>query len=205
MATAGNLLVEGTINKTVAIYRADNGKKLWEMPVGSVAVGGPITYMVKGKQYIALNAGWNSAIVSKLTNPDGSPFSYAPARLLVFALDAKGVTLPPAPPAAEIPAPPNDAISAAVREQGAQLYQANCASCHGPNAVGGVKDLRHLTRETHAEFFDIVLAGKRASLGMPNFSDMLTRAQAEAIHGYLIGRAQDDYQPNFLPVPPKQR
>ena len=35
--------------------------------------------MVGGKQYVAVNVGWNSAIVSKLTNPDGSPFSYAPA------------------------------------------------------------------------------------------------------------------------------
>ena len=98
MVTAGNLLVQGTINKTFAIYRADNGQKLWEMPVGTVPVSGPITYEVNGKQYIAVNAGWNSAIVSKLTNPDGTPFTYAPGRLMVFALDAKGVTLPPAPP-----------------------------------------------------------------------------------------------------------
>ncbi|MBO9604150.1 MAG: PQQ-dependent dehydrogenase, methanol/ethanol family [Novosphingobium sp.] len=198
MTTAGNLLVEGTINKTLAVYRADNGQKLWEMPVGSVPVSGPITYMVKGRQYIAVNAGWNSAIVSKLTNPDGSPFSFAPARLLVFALDAKGVTLPPAPPSDAIPPPPNTPISAELRKQGEVLYARNCQACHAPNAVGGVKDLRHMSPATHAEFLDIVLGGKRAALGMPNFGTSLTHDEAEAIHAYLIARAQDDWQPQFV-------
>jgi len=198
MVTAGNLLAEGTINKTFALYRADNGQKLWEMPVGSVPVSGPITYMVNGKQYIAVNAGWNSAIVSKLTNPDGSPFTYAPARLLVFALDAKGVELPPAPPSSAIPAPPTTKIAPEVRKEGEALYARNCQTCHGPNAVGGVKDLRHLSAATHAEFLDIVLKGKRAALGMPSFGNELTKEQAEAIHGYLIARAQEDWQPNFM-------
>ena len=31
-----------------------------------------------------------------------------------------------------------------------------CAQCHGQLAVGGVKDLRQMTRATHAEFNDIV-------------------------------------------------
>jgi quinohemoprotein ethanol dehydrogenase len=66
MTTAGNLLVEGTIERTFAIYRADNGKKLWELPVGSVPVAGPISYSVKGRQYSAVNAGWNRAIVHGL-------------------------------------------------------------------------------------------------------------------------------------------
>ena len=204
LTTGGNLLVEGTINKTLAIYRASDGKKLWEMPVGSVPVSGPISYRVNGKQYIAVNAGWNSAIVSKLTNPDGSPFNYAPARLLVFAIDAKGPTLPPAPPSNAIPAPPATPISATMRAQGEQLYARNCQACHGPNAMGGVKDLRHMSSETHAEFFDIVLGGKRAALGMPNFGKVLTRPDADAIHGYLISRGQEDWQPVFG-APPKQR
>jgi quinohemoprotein ethanol dehydrogenase len=198
MTTAGNLLFEGTIEKTFAAYRADNGQKLWELPVGSVPVSGPITYMVGGKQYVAVNVGWNSAIVSNLTNPDGTPFSYAPARLMVFALDAKGVTLPPAPPSSEIAPPPQTKVDPAKAAKGAELYTQNCAICHGPSAVGGVKDLRHMTPETHAEFLDIVLGGKREKLGMPNFDKRLSRDDADDIHAYLIKRAQDDYQPNFM-------
>jgi quinohemoprotein ethanol dehydrogenase len=204
MTTAGNLLVQGTIDKTFAIYRADNGAKLWELPVGSVPVSGPITYMVNGKQYIAVNVGWNSAIVSKLTNPDGTPFSYAPARLMVFALDAKGVTLPPAPPSSAIPAPPNDKVDPAVAARGEALYTQNCAICHGPAAVGGVKDLRHLTKQVHADFLNIVLGGSREKLGMPKFGGKLSQQDAEAIHAYLIKRAQDDYQPNFMDLVKRQ-
>jgi hypothetical protein len=39
---------------------------------------------------------------------------------------------------------------------------------------------------------------------MPSFLDVLTDAQAQAIHAYLISRAQEDWQPAFLP-PPKRR
>ena len=55
-----------------------------------------------------------------------------------------------------------------------------------------------MTAETHGEFFDIVLGGKRQTLGMPNFADKLTRDQAEDIHAYLISRAQEDWQPDFM-------
>jgi len=204
MTTAGNLLFEGTINKSFAAYRADNGEKLWEMPVGSVPVSGPITYMVDGKQYVAVNVGWNSAIVSKLTNPDGTPFNYAPARLMVFALDAKGVKLPPLAPSNAIPAPPFAQPDPAMVSKGEALYTQNCAICHGPSAVGGVKDLRHMTKDVHDDFLDIVIGGKRQDLGMPKFGGKLTEEQAKDIHAYLIKRAQDDYQPNFMDLVKRQ-
>lgn len=196
LTTAGNLLVEGTINRTLAIYRADNGKKLWEMPVESVPVAGPMTYEVDGTQYIAVNAGWNSAIIHALH--DGpEPFNVGPANLVVFKLDAKGVTLPPAPPVASIPDPPSDPQPADQVEAGATLYSAQCAVCHGQNAVGGVKDLRYLSPERHAEFMDIVLGGKLKAQGMVGFSDRLNTQQVQSIHAYLIQRAQEDWQPDF--------
>ena len=197
LTTGGNLLVEGTINRTLAIYRADNGRKLWEMPVASVPVAGPMTYEVDGKQYIAVNAGWNSAIIHGLhSGPE--PFSVGPANLVVFALDAKGVTLPPAPTAESLPEPPTDPQPPEQVEAGAALYSAQCAVCHGQNAAGGVKDLRYLTPEKHAQFIDIVLGGKLRKEGMESFADRLTPEQAQAIHAYLISRAQEDWQPDFM-------
>jgi quinohemoprotein ethanol dehydrogenase len=198
LATAGNLLVEGTIDKTLAIYRADNGRKLWEMPVQSVPVSGPITYSVQGKQYIAVNAGWNSAIVHGLTQGD-EPFSVAPARLLVFALDARGVTLPPAPPTAAVSPPPPDPQPGNEVREGAVLYSTHCAICHGQDAIGsGPKDLRHLDAQAHASFNDIVLEGKLKQSGMEPFRGVLTKEQVGAIHAYVIERAQEDWQPDFL-------
>ncbi|HTX24498.1 MAG TPA: PQQ-dependent dehydrogenase, methanol/ethanol family [Steroidobacteraceae bacterium] len=198
LVTAGNLLIEGTIDKTLAIYRADDGRKLWEQPVETVPVAGPMTYSVRGKQYIAVNAGWNSAIVQGLEN-----FSVGPARLLVFSLDAHGVTLPPAPAPEAIPAPPATVESEETVARGALLYSQYCASCHGPNAVGGVKDLRHLTAAQHAAFTAIVLGGTLRKQGMASFNDVLAPEQVESIHAYVINRAQEDWQPSF--TAPKQK
>ena len=58
---------------------------------GSVPVAGPITYSVKGKQYIAVNAGWNNAIVHGTQPGSAQAVLVGPARLVVYALDAKGV------------------------------------------------------------------------------------------------------------------
>lgn len=196
MVTAGNLVIQGTIKKTLAIYAADSGKTLWEMPVESVPVGGAATFMVDGKQYIATNAGWNSAIVYGL-NEGGKPFTFAPARLLVFTLDAKGVTLPPAPEPGELPPPPKTRVDAQQAEKGAVLFAQHCQTCHGPNAVGGKKDLRYMTPEVHADFLNIVRGGERAEQGMPDLSAQVSEPEAEDIHAYLIQRAQEDWQPQF--------
>jgi quinohemoprotein ethanol dehydrogenase len=203
LATAGNLLVEGTIDKTLAIYRATDGKKLWEMPVGTVPVSGPMSFAIGSTQYIAINAGWNSAIVAGL-NSGPEPFSVGPARLIVFALDAQGVVLPPAPPSIKIAPPPTDKQPREAVLAGGELYAQLCRTCHGANATGGVVDLRYLTPQQHADFLDTVLKGTHKNKGMASFRDVLTDDQAHAIHSYLINRAQEDWQPMFGP-PPKQR
>ncbi|MEJ1963170.1 MAG: PQQ-dependent dehydrogenase, methanol/ethanol family [Gammaproteobacteria bacterium] len=204
LATAGNLLVAGTIGKTLAIYRADNGKKLWEMPVQTVPVAGPITFTAKGKQYIAVNAGWNNGIIHGL-NRGKEPFSVGPARLVVFALGAKGVKLPPAPPPQSITPPPNTPQPEALVREGERLFAATCAACHGQNAMGtGPRDLRYLDAEAHADFKEIVLNGKFKDRGMAPFKDVLTPDQADAIHAYVIRRGQEDWQPVFVAPPPRR-
>ena len=196
LVTAGNLLVQGTINKTLAIYRADNGQKLWEMPVQSVPAAAPMSYEVKGKQYIAVNAGWNSAIVAKLSTPE-KPFSFAEARLLVFSLDGKD-KLPPAPASSSIEPPPSEQQPIEAVKAGQVLYTEHCAICHGQNAVGGVKDLRYLSEDKHGQFFNIVLGGILKKGGMQSFADKVTKDQAAQIHSYVINRAQEDWQPDFM-------
>ena len=190
LATAGNLLIQPTINKTVAIYRADTGKKLWEMNVDQAGVAGPISYMIDGVQYIALNAGWGGSPVYNLTK-DG-PFRTATAKLLVFRLDGTA-KLPPMKAETEEAYLPPDRIPGDVAQRGAALYAESCNRCHGDNAIGGVKDLRKMSKQTHDEFLDIVLKGSREHKGMPSFGGQLTEAQAKDIHGYLITRAQDDW------------
>ncbi len=191
LSTAGNIVVQGTINKTLAIYRATDGKKLWEMNIDQAPVAGPITYMINGEQYIAINAGWGGSPVYNI-NRNG-PFRTATAKLLVFKLGAKGVSLPPMPPPSAIPPPPPLRASEAQVSRGRELYQQTCVRCHGEDAIGGVKDLRWMTKETHGLFEQIVLGGLYREKGMSSFADVLTKDDAEAIHQYLIARANEDY------------
>jgi quinohemoprotein ethanol dehydrogenase len=142
-----------------------------------------------------VNAGWNSAIVARLSTPE-KPFSFSEARLLVFAIGGKD-KLPPAVDTASIEPPPPQPQAPEAVKSGAVLYSTHCAICHGQNAVGGVKDLRFMAGEKHTQFFDIVLDGKLKAGGMQSFADKLSHDQAAEIHAYLIARAQEDWQPDF--------
>ena len=73
------------------------------------------------------------------------------------------------------------------------LFAEKCSTCHGANARGGLKDLRWMSAETHAQFLDIVLRGIRTDKGMASFADIITEQQAESIHQYLIARANEDW------------
>jgi quinohemoprotein ethanol dehydrogenase len=55
------------------------------------------------------------------------------------------------------------------------------------------QDLRGLTREAHAKFNDIVLGGIYKEKGMASFADILKQDEADAIHAYLIARANEDW------------
>jgi quinohemoprotein ethanol dehydrogenase len=195
LVTAGNLVFEGKIGTTFAAYRADTGRKVWEMPVQQVPIAAPITYMVDGVQYIAVNAGWGGGLAHVERSNYAKLFIGKP-RLLVFKLGGSA-KLPPMPKEStevpELAAPPKLTASADVVAKGEQLYGQNCALCHGVAARGGVKDLRHMSPQTHADFLAIVLGGKRAANGMASFADVLTKDEAEAIHQYLIARANADW------------
>ena len=195
LVTAGNLVFEGKIGTTFAAYRADTGRKVWEMPVQQVPIAAPITYMVDGVQYIAVNAGWGGGLAHVERSNYAKLFIGKP-RLLVFKLGGSA-KLPPMPrESTEVPelaAPPKLTASADVVAKGEQLYGQNCALCHGVAARGGVKDLRHMSPQTHGDFLAIVLGGKRAANGMASFADVLTKDEAEAIHQYLIARANADW------------
>jgi len=196
LVTAGNLVFQGTIGTTFAAYRADTGEKVWEMPVQQVPISAPIAYEVDGEQYIAVNAGWGGGLAHVERSAYTQLFLSKP-RLLVFKLGGTAM-LPPLPASSmvvpELSPPPAAIGSPAQVALGERLYGENCGLCHGTAARGGVKDLRHMMPATHAAFLDIVLGGTRAASGMASFADVLSREQAEAIHHYLIARANDDWE-----------
>jgi quinohemoprotein ethanol dehydrogenase len=153
-------------------------------------MAGPMTYSVRGEQYVAVQAG-------------GATFGFAMGRpqrsggrVLVFKLGGTDA-LPPLPPISPLAPPPADINGTEEQIRAGQAaYHKTCAQCHGRDAVStnAIPDLRFMQPQSHAEFDDIVLKGIRSAKGMQSFADVVTAADAEAIHAYLVARAREDYQ-----------
>ncbi|PYU26663.1 MAG: PQQ-dependent dehydrogenase, methanol/ethanol family [Acidobacteria bacterium] len=59
LATAGGLVFSGGTNdRKFHAFDASTGQLLWEFPTNSGVIGQPSSFMVDGKQYIAVQSGW---------------------------------------------------------------------------------------------------------------------------------------------------
>jgi alcohol dehydrogenase (cytochrome c) len=93
LATAGNLIFWGDINRRYRAVDADSGDTLWETILGGPISVSNITYAVEGKQYVAVIAG-ETLSQRVLTTGDMGPIrldlkaSYGGNALYVFALPA---------------------------------------------------------------------------------------------------------------------
>jgi quinohemoprotein ethanol dehydrogenase len=191
LTTAGNLVIAGTTKQTFSAFRATDGALLWEMDVQSSPVAGPITYLVDGVQYIAVNAGFGGG-AAQVERGAGMARNRAEARLIVFRIGGD-VQLPPLPDAPPLSDPPALRATEATIARGAQLFADTCSECHGQMAVGGVKDLRIMSPEAHAAFDRVVLEGTLLDQGMASFADLLSAQDVDAIHAYVISRANEDW------------
>jgi len=193
LTTAGNLVFQGTINSTFAAYRATDGEKLWEMPVQQVPMAAPITYMIDGVQYVAVNAGWGGGLIHA-PSTDYSGLVLGQPRLLVFRLGADE-RLPSAAIAprtvAQRPVLDADADTIA---QGRSLFAKYCSACHGEDARGGVKDLVRARPATLDQFNAIVLHGAAQDRGMASFADVLDEEQSNQIWQFLTFRTLEDWE-----------
>jgi alcohol dehydrogenase (cytochrome c) len=69
LATAGGLVFNGgTADRKIHAFDAKTGKLLWEFPLNSGAIAPPTTFMIDGKQYLALNVGWGGDGMGIQTN-----------------------------------------------------------------------------------------------------------------------------------------
>ena len=82
VATAGDLVFWGDLNRRLRAFDADTGKILWEQVVGGTISVSTITYAVNGKQYVSVITGDNLAIPGLLgdTAFAGVTPEYKPAR-----------------------------------------------------------------------------------------------------------------------------
>jgi glucose dehydrogenase len=68
LATAGNLVFNGEGNGYFRAFDARNGKKLWEFQCGAGVNAPAVSYVVDGKQYVAVAAGGNTQVDFKRGN-----------------------------------------------------------------------------------------------------------------------------------------
>jgi outer membrane protein assembly factor BamB len=109
VTTASNLVFQTLGNGRLRALTADKGEVVWEIPTGQTGgMGPPITFMLDGKQYIAVAGGQGAGAGGGRGGPPaGAAPPAAPVlpRLYVYVLDGNAPNPTPAPPAAATPAP----------------------------------------------------------------------------------------------------
>ncbi len=99
-------------------------------------------------------------------------------------------------PEEKAPEPPPVTANETTIARGAQLFANTCAQCHGQQAIGGVKDLRKLTRETHAKFNEHRAWRHLQGQGHGELRRCAEADEVDAIHAYIIARAQRGLGPH---------
>jgi quinohemoprotein ethanol dehydrogenase len=193
MATAGNLVFRGDAAGALNVYAADSGKLLKSIDVGTSIMAAPMTYRVNGEQYVAVMAGYGGGVLYAPFPPATAAYRYGNAgRIVAFKLGGGAVPKPAVVRDAPFAEPPPRAVTAEQVATGEVLYSRYCARCHAMGR-GLLPDLRRLTPETHRIFSEIVLRGAYSGKGMARWDDVLSQAQADALHGYLIDQAWQAY------------
>lgn len=200
LSTAGNLVFQGTSDGRFVAYKADTGEKVWEFKTQTGVLAPPVTYTVDGEQYVAVEVGWGGAfgLAGGMPPPSGQPRS----RILAFKLGAS-TELPPLPPDQLFDPPPRMQVSKEMLKHGETMFNTFCFGCHGVNVVGGkaVPDLRWIAPAFHENFKPIVLGGALKGLGMVGFGDVLNEQDADAIHAYILDKANDAKEKRDNPDP----
>lgn len=190
LATAGDLVFQGDIDGILTAYDAYDGKKAWSFDVGQSIIAPPISYRVKGEQYVAVMAGFGGAggLLGKLV-PEHPRRN---GQLLVFKLGGKA-------PLTRV----DDPVVAAIDVTGLKStgnatlgvvdYVSVCSGCHGANASNPyIADLRRSAALRDAGLWrSIVIDGALKDQGMVSFRPILTPQQAENIRAYVLRRARE--------------
>jgi quinohemoprotein ethanol dehydrogenase len=198
LASAGNLVFQGTGRGQFIAYRASSGEKLWSFDAGLGIIAAPMTYAVDGTQYVSILVGYGG-----MAGGGGKLFDYGwrfgeqPRRLLTFSL-GRNERLPASPPPRFKLNAVDDsalAIDAQQAADGAKVYaESFCAMCHGDDlgSVGSIApDLRESRLALNWQAFrDMLHEGSLVSAGMPKFDD-LSDVDMRALYMYIRQHARE--------------
>ena len=200
IATAGNLVFQGTGEGKLEARAADTGKLLWAADSGGVAVAAPTTVEIDGQQILLVPTGngASSATVRFMPQFASSCLDcrHAPTRLLAFKLGGKA-RLPAIEAMPPLPQPVRSPYADEQASRGSGLFKREaCEVCHGleTEAINGsVPDLRRTGAARHDLFQKIVQGGLLKELGMPRF-DHLTDQEVEDLHAYVVNQSWKYYR-----------
>jgi quinohemoprotein ethanol dehydrogenase len=196
LATAGNLVFQGTADGWVRAHDAVSGKELWKFNAGLGIVGAPMSWAKDGKQYVSILVGWGgtSAAASTLLHV-GWRYGAQPRRLLTFALGGNKKLPPSRLRDMTVRAVDDPAImldEKAVAAGNGMTFM--CGACHGMQfKAGGAPgpDLRESALALSEDnLWDIVHNGTLKERGMPAFA-MLPRAQVHQIWSALRAASRE--------------
>jgi alcohol dehydrogenase (cytochrome c) len=97
LATAGNIVFVGALDKSFKAFDDSSGEVLWQTDVGDIPASFPITYSVAGKQYVAVVVGQASlhattfiGMLNGFIEAEANPLrnmTRSGAAIMVYALD----------------------------------------------------------------------------------------------------------------------
>lgn len=187
LATAGNLVFQGSADGRFLAYDATTGANLWQVPVGTGVVAAPATFEVDGVQYVSIAAGWGGVygITDKFTNRVGTGHVYTfkvggTAKMPEFVVEEQG-----------------DFVAGVAYDpdhygEGAAIYIANCVFCHGVPAVasgGNVPNLGFSSADKINNLEALLFSETFLESGMPDFTGKLSSEDVTKIKAFIQGTA----------------
>lgn len=197
LATAGDLVFQGTTDGKFRAYDARDGRELWSWQGQGSIQAGATTVLVDGEQVVLVPAGnAQSGALTPYIAATAVASSRGPSRLLAFKLGGK-VQLPAPQPELPFARPSRPRPSPELARRGALQYFVNaCDLCHGADVIGtggSIPDLRRMSEASHLTIGQTVQGGARRPLGMPRFEGMSDETLA-AIQAYIINESWKAYE-----------
>jgi quinohemoprotein ethanol dehydrogenase len=196
LATAGNVIFQGTADGLFSAYDATNGNALWQFNAGLGIISAPMSFSFGDKQYVSILVGYGGTTAAYGKFMDvGWKYGRQPRRLLTFALGAKA-QLPPTP-GRDMTVRALDDPKLVLNEGDVAKGRAmfiQCAACHGVGlqATGTPgPDLRESALALDLAAFRTVLKdGALMERGMPRF-ESLPDEQVRQLHAYIRAGARE--------------
>ncbi len=185
--TAGNLVFQGQADGKFLAYAADSGKVLWTFAAQNGVLAQPITYMIDGRQYVSVIAGFGGANAAQDAAAFGWDYRTQMRRLLTFTLDGTAQLPPLSASKPTLVDDPAFRVDAALAAAGALTYAEHCIICHGVDlkSGGAAPDLRASSIPLSEDAFTNLLhGGALTGRGMPRFEDF-SKDQIEGLMHYI--------------------